>query len=137
MGRLVSVSLPRGRSCAARREVGSWRLGLGCQQLEAVQPITMVHDDAAAIRGTALISEIAEEVATTHERVQVTKNGREHVVPIAADDYKSMEATIELLTHPEAQANVAEGTAVVSRGDVLDEAEVRALLAERKARAAG
>ncbi len=83
----------------------------------------------------ARLSEIAEEVATTHERVQVTKNGREYVVLIAADDLESMEATLELLADPEAQVNVAEGMAAVSRGDVLDEAEVRALLAQRKARA--
>ncbi len=82
----------------------------------------------------ARLSEIAEEVATTHERVQVTKNGREYVVLIAADDLESMEATLELLADPEAQVNVAEGMAAVSRGDVLDEAEVRALLAQRKAR---
>ncbi len=83
----------------------------------------------------ARLSEIAEEVATTHERVQVTKNGREYVVLIAADDLESMEATLELLADPEAQVNVAEGMAAVSRGDVLDEAEVRSLLAQRKARA--
>lgn len=85
----------------------------------------------------ARLSEIAEGVATTHERVQVTKNGREYVVLIAADDLESMEATLELLADPEAQAAVAEGMAAVSRGDVLDEAEVRALLAERKAHARG
>lgn len=83
----------------------------------------------------AHLSEIAEEVARTHERVQVTKNGREYVVLIAADDLESMEATLELLADPEAQASVAEGMAAVSSGDVLDEAEVRALLAERKTRA--
>jgi len=83
----------------------------------------------------ARLSEIAEEVATTHERVQVTKNGREYVVLIAADDLESMEATLELLADPEAQASVAEGLAAVASGDVLDEAEVRALLAERKSRA--
>ena len=65
----------------------------------------------------------------------MTKNDREYVVLIAADDPESMEATLELLADPEAQASVAEGMAAVSSGDVLDEAEVRALLAERKARA--
>lgn len=79
----------------------------------------------------------ADRGATTHERVQVTKNGREYVVLIAADDLESMEATLELLADPEAQASVAEGMAAVLSADVLAEAEVRALLAERKARAAG
>jgi len=83
----------------------------------------------------ARLSEIAEEVATTHERVQVTKNGREYVVLIAADDLESMEATLELLADPEAQSRVAEGMAAVSNGDVHEEAEVRTLLAERKPRA--
>lgn len=84
----------------------------------------------------ARFSEIAEEVATTHERVQVTKNGRDYIVLVAAEDLESMEATLELLADREAQAGVAGGMAAVARGDVLDESEVRALLAERKARAA-
>jgi antitoxin YefM len=34
----------------------------------------------------ARLSEIAEEVATTHERVLITKNGRDYVVLLAAED---------------------------------------------------
>ena len=38
----------------------------------------------------ARLSEIAEEVATPHERVQITKNGREYVVLLAAEDLESI-----------------------------------------------
>lgn len=79
----------------------------------------------------ARLSEIAEEVAATHERVQVTKNGRDYVVLIAAEDLESMEATLELLADPAAQERIASSEHDIARGDVLDEAEVRALLAAR------
>ena len=46
------------------------------------------------------LSEIADDVARTHERVQITKNGRDYVVLIAAEDLESIEATLELLTTP-------------------------------------
>jgi len=73
-------------------------------------------------------SEIAEGVAKTHERVQITKNGRDFVVLIAAEDLESLEATMELLSDPEAQQRLARSEQDIVRGDVLDEAQVRALL---------
>ena len=81
----------------------------------------------------ARLSEIAEEVATTHERVQITKNGREYVVLLAAEDLESLEATLELLADPDAQARVKRAEQELERGDTLDEEEVRALLAQRGA----
>jgi antitoxin YefM len=81
----------------------------------------------------ARLSEIAEEVATTHQRVQITKNGREYVVLVAAEDLDAMEATLELLNEPEAQQRLQAAEAEVSAGDVLDEPAVRALIAGRPA----
>ena len=76
----------------------------------------------------AHLSEIAEEVARTHERVHVTKNGRDYVVLLAAEDLESIEATLELLADPEAQRRLRQSEADVDRGDVLAEAEVRELV---------
>ncbi len=76
----------------------------------------------------ARLSEIAEEVATTHERVQVTRNGRDYVVLLAAEDLEAMEATLELLSDPEAMNRVRRAEAEIAAGDVLDEAAVRALV---------
>ena len=80
----------------------------------------------------ARLSEIAEAVAATHERVQITKNGRDYVVLLAAEDLESIEATLELLRDPEAQARIARAEQDIQRGNVLDEAEVRALLPARR-----
>lgn len=79
----------------------------------------------------ARLSEIAEEVAATHKRVQITKNGRDYVVLLAADDLESIEATLELLSDPEAQARVASSEHEIEHGQVLDEAAVRALVTRR------
>ena len=76
----------------------------------------------------ARLSEIAEEVATTHERVQVTKNGRDYVVLLAAEDLESLEATLELLSDHAAQARVLLAERDIELGQVLDEEAVRALL---------
>ncbi len=76
----------------------------------------------------ARLSEIAEEVATTHERVQVTRNGRDYVVLLAAEDLDSLEATLELLSDREAQARVLIAERDIELGQVLDEEAVRALL---------
>jgi prevent-host-death family protein len=84
----------------------------------------------------AHLSEIADEVAKTHQRVQITKNGRDYVVLMAADDLESIEATLELLSDPAARKRVERAEQDIARGEVLDEAEVRALLAGRQKKAA-
>jgi antitoxin YefM len=80
----------------------------------------------------ARLSEIADEVGRTHERVHITKNGRDYVVLLAAEDLESIEATLELLADPEAQQRLQDSERDIARGDVLDEAEVRGLLADRR-----
>ncbi len=80
----------------------------------------------------ARLSEIADEVDRTHERVHITKNGRDYVVLLSAEDLESIEATLELLADPQAQRRLQESEEDVARGDVLDEAEVRALVAGRR-----
>ncbi len=79
----------------------------------------------------ARLSEIADEVGRTHERVHITRNGREYVVLLAAEDLESIEATLELLADTQAQQRIADGEADFSRGDVLDEQQVRALIGQQ------
>lgn len=82
----------------------------------------------------ARLSEIADEVGRTHERVHITRNGREFVVLVAAKDLESIEATLELLADPAAQDRIRRSEDDIARGDVLDEQDVRALLARRTRR---
>ena len=79
----------------------------------------------------ARLSEIADEVGRTHERVHITRNGREYVVLLAAEDLESLEATLELLADTRAQERIAAAEADFATGDVLDEQQVRALIDER------
>jgi antitoxin YefM len=72
----------------------------------------------------ARLSEIAEEVGRTHERVHITKNGKDYVVLIAAEDLESMEATLELLADPAAQERIARARDEIARGEGLSLAEV-------------
>jgi antitoxin YefM len=83
----------------------------------------------------AHLSEIAEEVAATHERVRITKNGRDYVVLLSAEDLEGIEATLELLSDPEAQRRVERAEQDIARGDVLAEEDVRALLTRRTGQA--
>jgi prevent-host-death family protein len=80
----------------------------------------------------ARLSEIADEVATTHERVNITKNGRQYVVLLAAEDLESIEATLELLSDPEAQQRLRTAESEIAAGDVLSESAVRDLLAQHR-----
>lgn len=79
----------------------------------------------------ARLSEIADEVGRTHERVHITRNGREYVVLLAAEDLESIEATLELLTDTRAQERIATAEADFAAGEVLDEQQVRALMDKR------
>jgi antitoxin YefM len=78
----------------------------------------------------ARLSEIAEEVGRTHERVHITKNGKDYVVLIAAEDLESMEATLELLADPAAQERIAQARDEIARGEGLSVAEVARSLEE-------
>src|SRR5260370_679611 len=73
----------------------------------------------------ARLSEIAEEVDRTHERVHITRNGREYVVLIAAEDLESIEATLELLADPAAQQRITQSQQEIARGEgmTLDQVE--------------
>lgn len=85
----------------------------------------------------ARLSEIAEEVDRTHERVHVTRNGREYVVLMSAADLASLEATLELLADPEAMRRVATADDDLAAGRVTAHDELAELMRRRGEREAG
>jgi len=80
----------------------------------------------------ARLSEIADEVDRTHERVHVTRNGREYVVLLAAEDLDSLEATIELLADEAARSRVRQAEIDVAAGDVTTAGEMAELMNRRR-----
>jgi antitoxin YefM len=79
-------------------------------------------------------SEIADEVDRTHDRVHVTRNGREYVVLISAEDLDSLEATIELLSDEDAVARVREAEVAMSAGQLTTADEMGELMRQRRER---
>ena len=81
----------------------------------------------------ARLSEIADEVDRTHDRVHVTRNGREYVVLMSAEDLESLEATLELLSDEVALTRLREAEAAEDLTSVDEMAE----LMNKRRKAAG
>ncbi len=65
------------------------------------------------------LSEVVERVERQHERVVITRNGREAAVLISPEDLAELEETLSVLSDPAALADIREADAAYARGDVL------------------
>lgn len=54
-----------------------------------------------------------------HERIIVTRNGRVAAVLISPQDLAQLEETIDVLSNPDALADIREADQAYSRGDVV------------------
>lgn len=82
----------------------------------------------------ARLSEIAEQVQRTHQRVSITRNGRDYVVLMAAEDLESLEATLELLSDPDALARVAQAQADLAAGQQVTQTQMADEMEQRRKR---
>jgi prevent-host-death family protein len=80
----------------------------------------------------ARLPEIADEVARTHERILIIKDGREYVVLISVDDLASIEATLELHADPAAQRRVAMAMRDAAAGRTVDADALRDAMERRR-----
>lgn len=80
----------------------------------------------------AKLSQIADEVHRTHERVTITKNGRSYLVLMSAEDLESLEATLELLGDAEALRRVEQGRQDLDAGRGTSAEEMAGLMAGRR-----
>ena len=78
----------------------------------------------------ANLSQLVEETSTTHERVEITKNGQRAAVLLGADDYDSIMETIAVLSDGELLVAHLRGLYEVDTGDVVDAAGLVTLLGE-------
>ena len=77
-------------------------------------------------------SAIADEVAATHDRVVVTRNGKPHVMVIAIEDFESLQMTREILATPGALQDIRQGAKDIEEGRHHTLADVRAALEARR-----
>jgi antitoxin YefM len=89
----------------------------------SVQPLATVK---------AHFSQVIDEVAGTHERVTVTKNGSPVAVILAVEDYESLMETLEILSDPRAGTEIRRAEEEMATGKVYGEGDVRAALAARR-----
>jgi antitoxin YefM len=83
---------------------------------------------------TLPLSEIAEEVERTHQRVNITRNGRDYVVLMSAADLESLEATLELLSDPDALARLAQAQTDLAAGHQVTPHQMAAEMEQRRQR---
>ncbi|MBA2717003.1 MAG: type II toxin-antitoxin system Phd/YefM family antitoxin [Propionibacteriales bacterium] len=65
------------------------------------------------------LSEVVDRVEHQHERVTITRNGREAAVLISPHDLAGLEETLSVLSDPAALAEIREADAAYERGDVV------------------
>ena len=64
-------------------------------------------------------SEIIDRVEREHDRVVITRNGREAAVLLSAADLAELEETLSVLSDPDALADIREADAAYARGEVV------------------
>ena len=64
-------------------------------------------------------SEVVDRVELHHERVTVTRNGRPVAVLISPADLAELEETLDVLSDPDALADIREADAAYAGGDVV------------------
>ena len=65
------------------------------------------------------LSELVDRVESEHDRVVITRNGREAAVLISAEDLAELEETLSVPSDPEALADIREADAAYARGEVV------------------
>ena len=74
----------------------------------------------------AKLSEMVDRVEHTHDRITVTRNGRPAAVLISPDELASLEDTLDLLSEPDAMAQLRAAQAALEAGDYVTGDELRA-----------
>jgi len=65
------------------------------------------------------LSEVIDRVEHQHERVVVTRNGKPAAVILSPEDLAQLQETIDVLSDPQALADIREADSAYARGDVV------------------
>ena len=72
----------------------------------------------------AQLSRLVDEASTTHERIEITKNGHRAAVLLGADDFDALQETIAVLSDQELLRDHYQGLDELRRHDSLGEDEL-------------
>lgn len=65
------------------------------------------------------LSELVDRVEREHDRVVITRNGRDAAILISAADLAELEETVSVLSDDDALADIREADAAYARGEVV------------------
>lgn len=74
----------------------------------------------------ARLSEIVDEVERHHERVVLTRNGVPAAVILSPDDLQALEDTLDLLSDPDAVAEIRSARREIDAGAIVTADQLRA-----------
>lgn len=74
----------------------------------------------------AHLSAIVDRVEGQHHRVTLTRNGRPAAVLMSPEDLDTLEDTLDLLSHPQARAEIQRAREEIARGKGISAEELRA-----------
>lgn len=80
----------------------------------------------------ANFSKIVESASSTHERFEVTRNGRRAAVLLGADDFDALLETVAILGDSALVESIGEGLAQLSTGQTHSADEVAAAMADAR-----
>ena len=66
----------------------------------------------------ANLSKLVDEAVRTHQRIEITRQGRRAAVILSADDYDSIMETLDILSDSDLMKQLRQGQADIARGDV-------------------
>jgi antitoxin YefM len=91
-----------------------------------VTRIVVMSDTLPLAEIKAHLSEIIDRVEHQHDRIVLTRNGRPAAVIMSPGDLEALEDTLELLSDPEALAEIKAARADASAGRIISADELRA-----------
>jgi antitoxin YefM len=66
------------------------------------------------------LSRLIDNAGATHERFEITRNGRRGAVLLSADDYDALQETVSVLSDEELLTANREGAAAIEADDYMD-----------------
>ena len=80
----------------------------------SIEPLRAVRDH---------LSEFVDRAEREHERIVLTRNGRPAAVLIGYQDLEALEETLDVLSDPDARAELADAREALAAGDFADGAD--------------
>ncbi len=77
----------------------------------SIEPLRAVRDH---------LSEFVDRAEREHERIVLTRNGRPAAVLIGYQDLEALEESLDVLSDPDARAELADAREALAAGDFVD-----------------